>query len=46
MHRMTSSHFEGWLDKYGQAWERGDAEGAILLFWESSLHGWRASGQL
>ena len=26
MHRMTSSHFEGWLDKYGQAWERGDAE--------------------
>lgn len=32
MSAMTSSDFEEWLDKYGQAWECGDAEGAIRLF--------------
>ena len=36
MSAMTSSDFEDWLDKYGQAWERGDAEGAIRLFTDNA----------
>ncbi len=32
MSAITLRDFEDWLDKYGQAWERGDAERVIRLF--------------
>jgi ketosteroid isomerase-like protein len=38
MSTISLSDFADWLEKYGQAWEFGDAEGVIQLFTEDASY--------
>ena len=37
---MTFEHFSSWLDAYGQAWERRDADAAASLFTKEATYQW------